>query len=552
MLALTAFGCGLTTDAVGESFRFETVSVMTGDSVALMTDLYLPMEGETFPAVLLRTPYGSKQEGWIGKGMIAAGYAVVVQNVRGMNGSGGSFFPFVYEMGDGMQTVQWILNQPWSNGKILLYGTSYQGFSAFEIARTGHPALVALIHTSAFSDLVPFMSHGGAFHLMAHLRWFYSYAAGQPDPPLEAWDAIYRSVPIADFFRGAEALMEEVATEPYDYESIRIPVLHITGWYDYIYPNVIQTYEALNTSSSADRLQHLWLGPWAHNDMLNGITAVGDEDFGPEAKMGTDWVVERATQWFNHALKVDEGIAREKAVNVFVMGDNEWHQFDVWPPAELDYQKWYIDCGERANSATGSGVLGRDLPSLGKQDTFVFDPNDPVPTMGGANFHFPPKNIGPRDQSQIEARNDVLVYTSAPLADDLLIVGPIKAVVYAATEGPDTDFTAKLTVVHPDGYVRNVEDGILRGRYLNAPSGTPQMLNPGQVYRFEIDCGATALRVKAGERLRVEVSSSNFPKYDRNPNTGVEPLEATEFVAVTQTVYHTREYASHIIIPVLP
>jgi putative CocE/NonD family hydrolase len=286
--------------------------------------------------------------------------------------------------------------------------------------------------------------------------------------------------------------------------------------------------------------------------MLNGVTAVGDEDFGPRARMGTDWVLELAKDWFDQALAgVDDTLANEKPVHVFVMGDNDWLEFDAWPPARVDYQTWYVDSRGEANSSGGLGVLARDLPSLSDHDTFVFDPNDPVPTVGGANFHFPPRNIGPLDQSQVELRNDVLVYTSAPLADDLLIIGPIKAVVYAATEGPDTDFTAKLAVVRANDYVRNVEDGIIRGRYLYPGDDTTTFLTPGEVYRFEIDCGATALRVKKGERLRVEISSSNFPKYDRNPNTGVDPFEATEFKPVTQTVYHTPEHASHVVIPVL-
>jgi len=551
LLMSLAFGTALA-DVPG-LFEVQTVSIMTGDSVLLATDVYLPGEGDRFPVILARTPYGSKGKVWLGEGLALSGYAVVIQNVRGTHGSEGEFFPFVYERGDGLETLEWVLAQPWCNGRVGLWGSSYYGYAAFEIASTGHPGVVSLFHVSGWSDLEPFMQHGGAFHLMAHLRWFYSYASGQPSPPQEAWDGIFRTVPISTFFQGADALTG-LAEVPYDFSGFSIPVMHISGWYDYIYPNVLQTYESIAKKAKEPPLQHLVVGPWAHNDVMNGVTRVGDEDFGPSAEMDHQWVLAQTRRWFDHTLAlkpIDDDFWTAKPVRIFVMGDNDWSEFETWPPEEVEYQTWYADCAGRANSVKGSGTLSREKPSGTRFDQFVFHPNDPVPTVGGANSHFFPENLGPKDQSLVEEREDILVYTSEPMKDDFIIIGPIKAIVYASTEAKDTDFTAKRVVVRPDGYARNIEDGIIRGRYEHPTPDSLPVFVPKKAYRFEIDCGATALRINKGERLRLEISSSNFPKYDRNPNTGINPFEAVQFEKALQIVYHSWDFPSCVVIPVL-
>lgn len=532
-------------------FEVRTVNVLTSDSVQLVTDVYLPSAGDRFPVVLLRTPYGSKGKVWLGENLAVAGYAVVIQNVRGTHGSEGVFLPLVNEKRDGLETLEWILVQSWSNGRVGLWGSSYSGYGAFQIANTGHPGVVSLFHVSGWSDLEPFLWHRGAFHLMAHLRWFYSYASGEPKPPPEAWDDIFRTVPISDFFQGAEALFE-MAEAVYDFSGFTTPVMHITGWYDYIYPNVLQTYESIARKTASPPRQHLVVGPWAHNDVMNGVTRVGDEDFGPSAKMDREWVLERARHWFDHTLAfkpIDDDFWSAKPVRIFVMGDNDWLEFDTWPPEDVEYHTWYIDCADRANSLKGSGTLSMEKPSGAKYDFFVFDPNNPVPTVGGANSHFFPENLGPKDQSSVEQKQDVLVYTSEPMEEDFMIIGPIRVILYAATEAKDTDFTAKLVVVHPDGYARNIEDGIIRGRHAHPTPDSQPVFVPKKAYRFEIDCGATALRINKGDRLRLEISSSNFPKYDRNPNTGVDPFKAVEFKKAQQTIFHYPDFPSCVVIP---
>jgi putative CocE/NonD family hydrolase len=258
-----------------------------------------------------------------------------------------------------------------------------------------------------------------------------------------------------------------------------------------------------------------------------------------------------ALDWFDATLKSEAAdVSGWPDTELFVMGDNEWRRYDSWPPPQVRFRKLFLGSSTGANSAGGDGRLTAAAPSLDGFDTFLFDPMNPVPTHGGANFHFMLHLVGVKDQRDIEEREDVLVYTSDPLAEELEITGPIKAVVHVSSEGRDTDFTAKLVQVKPDGYARIIEEGIQRVSFRNGP-GERELIDPGEVYEITIEMGSTAITIPAGHRLRLEVSSSNFPKYDRNPNTGEDPLRARVLKTVTQKVYFGGEYRSHIVIPVV-
>lgn len=526
-----------------DSIRVQTAMVPMADGVRLATDVYLPPGEGTWPVVMMRTPYDAGSRTWFGEGLAQRGFAVVVQDVRGQGRSEGRFIPFAYERADGRATADWVSTQPWSNGRIGLWGASYNGYAAFELAMSGHPAVASIFHISGYSDLARFLYRGGAFQLQAHLYWYYSYASGQPAPPAEAWPQIFRTVPLGDFFRGAEGVWD-LASAPYDHADITVPVMHVTGWYDYIYPNTLETYGDL-ADAAPDRSQRLVIGPWSHNGVLSNWTSVGDVEFGPEAEAGIEWSLDLTAQWFQHSMEGEANdLSRAKPVRYFVMGDNRWIDDTAWPPSNADFQAWYVHEG---------GVLSREEPggSANAATSFVYDPLDPVPTLGGANSHFFPDNLGPKDQAALADRDDVLTFTSEPLGVNATVAGPIRAIVYASTTGLDTDFTAKLSVVRPDGFVRNIEDGIVRARHLFAGTDSTGYVTPDEVYRYEIECGASALALKAGERLQLQISSSSFPEYDRNPNTGVDPIYATEFVPATQTVFHTAEYPTHVIVPVL-
>ena len=415
--------------------------------------------------------------------------------------------------------------------------------------RGSRPFKSPAVVTRRWADLGNFIAHGGAFQLMAHLRWFYTFASGQPTPPEEAWDGIFRTVPLHQFFQGADDVVGGLAGAGFPWDRISANVFHITGLYDYIYPNTLEAYMAIENQAVNNVTQKLLLGPWAHNDVLNGKTSVGSAEFGEKAEMGFKRTLRMSEQWYDQFLKgVNRGIEQDAPVKVFVMGLNDWREFDAWPPSSIDYQKWLVSGDTGTEEGKVLVPAGGNVSAA--TDTFTFNPVDPVPTTGGANFHFFQNNLGPKDQSEIEARNDVLTYTSEPLTENVLLLGPLQAVVYVTSTAPSTDFTAKLVAVQPDGYARNLESGIIRTSYEGSTGGLPT-LEAGQVTELRIDMGAVAIQLQPGTRLRLEISSSNFPKYDRNPNTGVDPFQAVAFEPALQTIYYSSDYPTHVLLPLL-
>ena len=290
------------------------------------------------------------------------------------------------------------------------------------------------------------------------------------------------------------------------------------------------------------------MGPWPHQ--LSMSTKTGDIDFGVGSMVDLDALDIR---WFDYWLKgIDNGILDEPPLRIFIMGINEWRDEHEWPLARTDWQKWYLHSGGSANSVMGNGVLSPQELSDQQPDSYIYDPQFPVQTIGGNNCCSPDIVAwGPYDQRPVEARNDVLCYTSAPLEEDLEVTGPITLVLYASTDGLDTDWTAKLSDVSPDGYSKNLCDGIIRARFREGFE-EPVLLTPNEVYRYEIDVSVTGNVFKRGNRIRVDVSSSNFPRFDRNMNTGNDPGMDTEMRVARQTIYHAREYPSHILLPVIP
>ncbi len=550
--------------------RQENVKVAVSDGVHLAADVYLPSEGKTFPSVLIRTPYDIRGSEWLANMFASAGYAVVVQDVRGMNASEGRFIPFTHEKQDGLDTLDWMAGQPWCSGKIGMWGTSYVAYCAVVLAPTGHTALKTIINMSGWGDGERIAFPGGAMHLMMMLPWMLSNQIhGQGSFHDYDWDKAFRHVPVSDIpsslgVRSAQwdGAMQAIhngtkltpSLDARQYLSIRVPIFHITGWNDFVARSTLELYEQITRASQGGTggpFQKLMVGPWRHDQIWLRETKFGDEDFGSAARMGTKKIGQLCIKWFDRWLKgIENGIDREKPVELFIMGENDWREYDQWPPKQVQYQSLYLTSKSGAIGAKGDGKLSTIKPDGDASDSFAFDPMDPVPTTGGVNFHFFLKNLGPKDQRPVEQRSDVLVYTSEPLEKDTDIIGPIKAIIYASTEGVSTDFTAKLCEVRNDGYVRIIEDGILHGP--DAIDGEPvKSMEPGRVYRFTIDLGATGIHLAAGHRLRVEISSSNFPKYARNPNTGEAAEFATEFKKVTQTIYHSLEFPSHIVLPVV-
>ena len=328
-------------------------------------------------------------------------------------------------------------------------------------------------------------------------------------------------------------------------------MFHVTSWYDIFLEGALNAYGALRERGGSDlarRNQRLLVGPWAHIRPYTAPTSgeTGDVDFGPDALIELHQYLLR---WFDYWLKdVDTGIMEEPPVYLFVMGENKWRSENEWPLARTHYTRYYFHSDGSANTRSGGGALSTVPPGDEPADTYQYDPSDPAPTCGGNTLIIPQ---GVADQRSVEDRPDVLVYTSDPLERDLEITGPIVAHLYGSSSAVDTDFTAKLVDVRPDGYAHNVQDGIVRARYRTSRS-QPSLMEPGQVYEFTIDLWATSHLVKTGHRLRVEISSSNFPRFDRNPNTGAPLGQDSRLETANQTVYHRKHYPSHIVLPIIP
>jgi putative CocE/NonD family hydrolase len=349
---------------------------------------------------------------------------------------------------------------------------------------------------------------------------------------------------------------------PGKYSQVNVPTMNIAGWYDQVSQATINNYIGMvqyGPKHLRDK-HHLIVGPWEH---AVGQRKVGDLDFGPlangeylppEIGWSPYWLRSVELRWYDYWLKgIDNGMMDESPVSIFVMGDNEWRTQKQWPPTNTSDLKFYIHGSGRANSRYGDGVLSNQPPAQEPTDTFVYNPEDPAPTFGGIQlwqgFGIPNSN-GPRDQRAIQNRNDVLVYTSDVLTAKIQVSGRVMFNLYAATTATDTDFTAKLVDLHPNGYAQILRDGILRARYRNSYK-KQELLSPGTIYLYNIDLWSITHVFQEGHRIQVEISSSNFPKYDRNPNTGSKFGEGTELRKATQIIYHDEKHPSHVVLPVI-
>ena len=559
------------------------VRVPMRDNVRLDTNVFHPEGSGRFSTVLIRTPYGKGADLPAGyQSFINHGYAVVMQDVRGRYASGGTFDVFSQEGPDGYDTLNWIAAQPWSDGQIGMIGGSYLGIAQWRVALLNNPHLKAIFPVVSGSDeyLDRYYSTGGAVKLGHRMLWLADNLAapGTAKPkfndyiyhlPLRTIDraatrqtlGFYQTIlnhPAYDSFWKAQSVIENIS-------QVRVPVFSVGGWYDNFAESDLDAFAALHKGHGKfDDRHRIMIGPWAHNmsTPFQGVT-YGDDSSSP--------IRSYQIEWFDHWLKGAPEEARpfspeawhavraevdEAPVHIFVMGVNRWRDEPDWPLARAKNTPFYLASAGAANSLSGDGAL-QSKPeranTLGQlADQFTYDPRNPVPTHGGA-VCCDPKIFpwGPMDQRPVEKRRDVLVYTSAPLKQDLEVTGPIRVVLYASTSAADTDFTAKLVDVFPNGEARNLTDGILRIRYRHGLD-KPEMAQPGEVYPLNIDTGVTSNVFLAGHCIRVEISSSNFPRFDRNPNTGRSFADETALKKAKQVIYHSRQYPSHILLPVIP
>jgi uncharacterized protein len=538
------------------AFSNFNVAVPMRDGVRLSANVFRPGATGRYPVILLRTPYNKGDAitpAW--QSFVNHGYAVVVQDVRGRYESGGKFEPINQEVNDGDDTLNWIARQPWSDGGVGMYGGSYLGIAQWKAALTQNPHLKAIFpYVSGDDDYRDrFYSTGGAMKIGHRLLWlsenmrapgfaapdFKSYVSTLPIRRAgaaatghfsDAWNIVVDH-PAYDKFWKEVSVREHL-------KDIHIPVYSVGGWYDNYVESDLDAFSTLSKHNHADRIL---IGPWPHvfSAMFPNVS------FGKDAQVS---LRPEQIKWFDRWLKGSDSPEPAAPVRIFVMGINQWRDEAEWPLARARNEKFYLG----PNGELGIKPDRHSTPNAFVPDNFVYDPHNPVPTVGGAVCCDPRVfPWGPMDQRQVEKRPDVLVYSTAPMPSDMEVTGLIKVVLYASSSAPDTDFTAKLVDVFPDGTARNLTDGILRARYRESLEN-PKLMTPGEVYRMTIDVGVTSNVFRAGHRIRVEISSSNFPRFDRNPNTGSLAADDLEMRKAAQTVYHDNDRHSYLMLPVIP
>jgi putative CocE/NonD family hydrolase len=571
----------------------KNVQVPMRDGVQLATDVYRPAVDGRYPTIVNRLPYDKELPivnfSFDVLRAARAGYAVVVQDSRGRYQSEGSFVPFADEAADGADTIEWAAAQSWSTGEVGMVGGSYFGATQWLAATQSPPALRAIapfVTTDQYYESWAYQ--GGAFQLGFNLHWclfslglgevLRQITAGSAKPErlaelveaIDDNDALYRRLPLVDMpeLAGlADYYQDWLAHPAYDeywqadapresWSRITVPALNMGGWYDLFLKGTIANYLGMKEhggSEQARGLQRLVIGPWAHGPLSGWYP---QRNFGFLSGTDAHDITGMQLRWFDQHLRgEDEGLEGDKPVQIFVMGADEWRDEVDWPLPGTEYVDWYLSSDGRANTAAGDGRLSPGGPVDSPEDVYLYDPRDPVPTVGGPTFLpglFVGVNAGPRDQREVERRHDVLSYTSEPLTEQLTVIGPVELVLYASSSARDTDFTAKLIDVAPDGTAVNLADGILRARYRDSLS-EPTLLAPGQVYQLRIDLVATANVFAAGHRVRLDVSSSNFPRFDRNTNTGgtIAAEGIDDVVQAVNRVHHTTTHPSRLVLPVI-
>lgn len=565
----------------------ENVPATMRDGTILMADIYRPQESGDYPVILMRLPYdkaAAQTYVYASPEFYASHcYIVVIQDVRGQYASQGEFYPFRDEAQDGYDTIEWAARLPGSTGKVGMYGFSYVGATQWLPATLKPPSLVAMVPAMTSSDYYDGWSYqGGAFSLAFKESWPLGTIAltgarrlgeqavlDRMNEALGDLYATYDHLPL-DTYPWLFPDRPEVSGYFYDWiehdtwddywqqwsirsrwDQVEVPALNFSGWYDVFMNGAVENFvgmRAEGATEAARQGQKLVVGPWIH---LPWVREVGEVDFGPEADNPVD---ELQVRWFDHWLKgVDNGVDEEPAVRVFVMGANTWREAEDWPIPGTEFTTYYLHSLGAANTRYGNGMLTTEAPPADMPpDGYVYDPANPVPSAGGHSCcTADTAPLGPYDQAAIEERADVLVYSTPPLEEAVEVTGPIAVTLYAASDAPDTDFTAKLVDVHPDGTAINLNNGIIRARYRESLEETSP-IEPGRVYEYEIAVWPTSNLFKAGHRIRLEISSSNFPHYDRNPNTGHPFGQDDEMRPAAQTIYHDVERPSHIVLPIMP
>ena len=557
------------------------VAARMRDGVILRADVYRPKSAGQFPVLLERTPYNKSNDADFGLMAAARGFVVVIQDVRGRYTSDGDWYTFIHESNDGYDTVEWAAALPYSNGKVGMWGGSYVGATQMLTAIAHPPHLAGICPIDTASNYHDGWTYqGGAFEQWFSESWTsilaqdtFNRAVQKQTNALEgAWKLPLARYPLFNFPDSSSSSVPASATSlaPYfldwlahpaydgywkqfsieeHYADITVPSLTVAAWYDIFLGGSLRNYLGIKSrggSEAARHGQHLLVTVGGH---AGSGRKIGDLDFGPAAAQDDENQI--TLHWYEFLFKGVQNEFAGKPVKIFVLGLNQWREEDDWPISRAQSTRFFLHSTKNANSLRGDGTLSTAPPRAESSDHYLYDPANPVPTTGGPlccdELREPP---GPQDQRVVEAREDVLIYSTLAFAQDTEITGPISLELFAKSSAVDTDFTAKLLDVAPDGYAQNLTEGIVRARYRDSQERSSP-LNPGQIYKFTIDLWSNSNLFRKGHILRLEVSSSNFPRFDRNLNTGEDPALATHYVSATNTIYHDTEHPSALLLPVV-
>jgi putative CocE/NonD family hydrolase len=556
------------------------------DGVWLATDLYRNADGSAAPVLVMRLPYD--KERFVSPEtmtLVQAGFHVVIQDSRGRFASQGEFHASVQEINDGVDCYTWVAQQSWCDGRIGTLGGSYVGqvqwLASPQMPDAVQAMAVLLAPVDHYSDIA---YRGGVLNLGSMLFWCSMMALGEQGRRIAAGVAtpaalqaqamaagnlanLYNELPLAGMahLQGISPHFFDWISHPtYDdfwhkidarnFAEIDKPVLHIGGWYDIFLNGSLQGYIGMRRSAKsaeARSRQKLVVGPWSHG--TNWTSSYHEMEYGMHASGEAVNLTDLQLRWLERWVKdIPNGIDKDPPVRIFVMGINQWRDEADWPLPDTRYTPYYLHSNGHANTVQGDGTLSPVAPGKEAPDQFVYDPLDPVPSIGGANLMPFASTIGPRDQRQVETREDVLVFTTPVLTQHVEVTGPVIAQLYVSSSAPDTDITCKLVDVHPDGRAMLLTDGILRLRYRHSFT-EPTLLQPDEIVPVTIDLWGTSNVFLAGHRIRVEVSSSCFPKFARNSNTGgnVAMESREQYQVAVNRIYHDADHPSHLLLPLI-
>jgi len=571
------------------------------DGVVLYSDVFRPMTKSPVPVILMRTQYNKEAAqvqpsrfqtpAWFASHC----YIVVIQDVRGQYASKGIFYEYAQDRNDGYDSVQWAAQLPGADGRVGMYGSSYVGATQWLAATTTPPALKTIVPSNTASDYYDGWTYeDGAFRLAFIEGWMmetivHSAALNRGDTKLAAtlhadYEDLAKWMHFTPYDQFPPFHPDDRAVAPYFFDAVRhstddahwkqfsiqsrydkvdVPVLAFDGWYDAFLNGALRNFEGMRRSGGgqfARSNQRIVIGPWEHLAWGRPESPASPrlKAIGPVANSPVNQLM---LAWFDHFLKGEaNGVVTGPRVDYFEMGENRWHTATDWPIPGTRYQQWYFASGGHAASLMGDGRLSETAPQVDSapvagsaaSDEFVYDPSNPVPSIGGHSCCL--WLTGPQgqfDQSAIEQRSDILVYSSSPLTKPLDVTGPITVTLYARSTAPDTDFTVKLVDVFPDGTAVNLANGIQDARFRESLSN-PALIHPGEVYKYTIHVWPTSNLFLPGHRIRVEISSSDFPQFAPNPNTGAPFGVSAKWQKATQTILHDREHPSAIELPVIP